>query len=117
MEPIFQGIKAAGRRFEYSVSRVRDIQGDYRITDKIVEMIHSADYIVADLTHERPNVYFELGYARGHGKNVITVARKGTNLHFDVKDWTCIFYNDSRELEEQLSTRLEHEVKKKPAFK
>jgi hypothetical protein len=27
---------------------------------------------VADLSHERPNVYFELGYARELGKTVVT---------------------------------------------
>ena len=85
---------------------------DYRITDQIVQMIQSARLVVADLTHERPNVYFELGYARGLGKTIITIAREGTNLHFDVKDWTCIFYNDSRVLERELKRRFEYELTK-----
>ena len=52
-------------------------------------------------------MYFELGYARGFRKEVITMARKGTDLHFDVKDWTCIFYSDSRDLEEKLERWFE----------
>ncbi len=61
MEPVFEGIKAAGEHYGLKVERVKDIQGDYRITNKVIQMMHKAFLIVADLTHERPNVYFELG--------------------------------------------------------
>jgi hypothetical protein len=112
MEPIFDGIKAAGVKHKLRVERVKDVPGDYRITDKVVQMIHAARIIVADLTHERPNVYFELGYARGLGKTVVTIAREGTKLHFDVKDWTCFFYNDSRVVERYLDERFTYELGK-----
>lgn len=110
MEPVFEGIQSAGSFHNLKVERVKDVPGDYRITDKIIEMITKAKIIVADLTHERPNVYFELGYARGLGKTVVTTAREGTKLHFDVKDWTCTTYNDSRVLERHLKERFEFEL-------
>jgi hypothetical protein len=110
MEPIFDGIKDAGAALGLSVKRVRDVQGDYRITDQIVQMINQARFVVADLSHERPNVYFELGFARGLGKTVITIAREGTTIHFDVKDWTYISYIDSRLLERDLKKRFEFEL-------
>lgn len=110
MEPIFEGIKAAGNSIGLDVKRVKDVIGDYRITDQVIQMIMSARLIVADLTHERPNVYFELGYARGLGKTVITIAREGTNIHFDVKDWTYLPYTDSRILERDIKKRFEYEV-------
>ena len=110
MEPIFEGIRAAGRTYDQRVERVKDVPGDYRITDKILEMIERARLIVADLTHERPNAYFELGYARGIGKSVITVVREGTPVHFDVKDWTYETYNDSRVLEDKLRKRFSFEL-------
>jgi hypothetical protein len=112
MEPIFEGIQGAGDHHGLRVERVKDVIGDYRITDKVIEMIHQARLIVADLTHERPNVYFELGFARGLGKTVITTAREDTKLHFDVKDWTCTFYNDSRVLERHLRERFAFELGK-----
>jgi hypothetical protein len=113
MKAIFEGIKAAGESYGLNVKRVIDVPGDYRITDQIIQMITSARFIVADLTHERPNVYFELGYARGMGgKTVITTAREGTNVHFDVKDWTYIPYTDSRILEDELKKRFEYELSK-----
>ena len=84
MEPIFQGIRDAANEVGLEAKRVKDVQGDYRITNKIMDMIAESRMVVADLTHERPNVYFELGYARGIGKTVITCAREETNIHFDV---------------------------------
>ena len=110
MEPIFEGIREAGTAVGLTVKRVKDMEGDYRITDQIVQMITSARFVVADLTHERPNVYFELGFARGLGKTVITIAREGTPVHFDVKDWTYISYIDSRLLERDMRKRFEFEM-------
>jgi nucleoside 2-deoxyribosyltransferase len=106
MEPVFQGIAAAAQAAGFDAKRVKDIVGDYRITSRIIELIRSSCMVVVDLTHERPNVYFELGYARGLGKTVITTAREGTQVHFDVKDWTCTFYSDSRILERSLKERF-----------
>jgi hypothetical protein len=114
LDPIFEGISAAGLSLGLDVKRVKDIQGDYRITDEIVRMLNSAWLIVVDLTHERPNVYFELGYARGLGKTVVTIAREGTTVHFDVKDWVYIPYVDSRLLERDLKKRFEYELSKRP---
>ena len=110
MEPIYEGIKAAGETFGLNVQRVKDVPGDYRITNKIIDMITSARFVVADLTYERPNVYFELGFARGSAKTVVTIARQGTAIHFDVKDWTYISYTDSRTLERDLKKRFEYEL-------
>jgi TIR domain len=110
LEPIFEGIAAAAKSTKLVAKRVKDVEGDFRITDKIISMIESARLIVADLTFERPNVYFELGYARGLGKTVVTIAKQSTNVHFDVKGWVYIEYSDSRVLEEKLKTRFEHEL-------
>ena len=100
------------RKFGLEAKRVKDVIGDYQITGQIMSMIAEARLVVADLTHERPNVYFELGYARGLGKTVVTCAREGTDIHFDVKDWTYIPYYDSRILEKALVDRFRFELEK-----
>jgi hypothetical protein len=112
MEPIFEGVAAAAASVGLEAKRVKDVSGDYRITDKIMEMILSSRLVVVDLSHERPNVYFELGYARASGKTVITIARRDTQIHFDVKDWTYIPYIDSRTLERDLKERLTNELQR-----
>jgi hypothetical protein len=112
MEPIFEGVRAAASAVGLEAKRVKDVVGDYRITDKILELIIASRLVVADLTHERPNVYFELGYARGLGKTVITIARNDTTVHFDVRDWTFLPYIDSRVLERDLVERLRYELQR-----
>jgi hypothetical protein len=110
MDTVFDSIARAAAAIGLVAKRVKDVPGDYRITNQIIEMIHVARFVVADLTHERPNVYFELGYARGLGKTVVTIAHEGTVVHFDVKDWTYLPYGDWRALERDLETRFRYEV-------
>ena len=112
MDPIFEGIREAAKTVGLEAKRVKDVVGDYQITTQLMSMIAQARLIVADLSHERPNVYFELGYARVLGKTVVTCAREGTTIHFDAKDWTYIPYNDSRVLEKALLDRLRFELEK-----
>ncbi len=112
MDAIFEGIREAAKAVGLEAKRVKDVVGDYQITTELMSMIAQARLIVADLSHERPNVYFELGYARGLGKTVVTCAREGTTIHFDAKDWTYIPYNDSRVLERELLNRFKFELEK-----
>jgi hypothetical protein len=110
MDPVYLAIAEAARAVGLRAERIKDVPGDHRITDLMLAMIRRARFVVADLTHERPNVYFELGYARGLGKTVITILRAGTAVHFDVRDWTYLEYEDSRPLESDLRERLEFEL-------
>lgn len=110
MDPVYLAIAAASAAVGLHAERVKDVRGDYRVTGLILAMIQRARFVVADLTHERPNVYFELGYARGLGKTVVTIQRSGTVAHFDVRDWTCLEYIDSRPLESDLLERLKFEL-------
>ncbi len=110
MDPVFDAIAAAASAVGLRAERVKDVQGDYRITEKILTLVQGAELIVADLSRERPNVYFELGYARGLGKTVITILRAGTTAHLDVRDWTYLEYIDSRPLEHQLRERFLFEL-------
>lgn len=110
MEPVFDAIAAAAAAVGMRAERVKDVQGDYRITEKMLTLIRAARLIVADLSRERPNVYFELGYARGLGKTVITIVRTGALVHFDVQDWPYIEYIDSRPLEHEMLERFRYEL-------
>jgi hypothetical protein len=61
------------------------------------------------LTHERPNVYYELGYAHGIGNasaDVLLVAKAGSVLHFDIGLLRVRFYSTVQELEQIVRTCL-----------
>lgn len=94
------GLLVRGRTLR--VERIDAKLGDYKITHEVLHGIRRAALIICDVSEERPNVYYELGYARGLGKTVITCAKHGTPLPFDVKDFRTIFYADPIDLQEKL---------------
>jgi hypothetical protein len=86
-----------------SLKRIDLVEGDYEISQQVMEEIDKADILLADFTLSPKNVYFELGYARGKNSlAIIQTARKGTVLEFDVRNWKTIFYKNATELEEKL---------------
>lgn len=98
---IHEKIKAVAGEKKVKAQRIDDIllenaqtKDSTFITKSIFKGIANADVVIADLSEENPNVYFELGYAMGKGKKVLPIAKEGTHLPFDVKDIFTIFYSD-----------------------
>jgi nucleoside 2-deoxyribosyltransferase len=71
-----------------------------------MDEIDKADIVIADLTLNPRNVYFELGYARGKPCRIIQTARKETVLEFDIRNWRTIIYRNATQLEEKLIPEL-----------
>jgi hypothetical protein len=76
------------------------------ITGRMLTSIEDAEFVVVDLTNARPNVYYEAGYAQGLGKTPVYLARKGTEIPFDIKDYPVILYPYMRDLKTLLADRL-----------
>ena len=62
--------------------------------------------MIADVTEIKPNVFYEIGFAQGLGKEVILTAKKGTQLPFDLADLPVVFWHTHAELREQLNKRI-----------
>jgi hypothetical protein len=57
------------------------------IMEDVKRYILESEFIIVDLTHERPNVYYELGYAHGVGNqpsDILLIARADASVHFDI---------------------------------
>lgn len=106
LEDVRAAIDRAAVASGLTARRVDDVQSTTRITDTIIALLETAEFVIADLTHARPNVFFEAGYAQGIGKVPIYIARQGTELEFDLKDYPVIFFKSLKQLEEQLKRRL-----------
>jgi hypothetical protein len=103
---VLEAIKAGARECSITAERIDDDERNERVTDRILEAIRKAEFVIVDLTNERPNVFFEAGYAHGLGKIPIYVAREGTHLHFDIKDYPVITFRNMKELRGGLAKRL-----------
>jgi hypothetical protein len=106
LEDVHTAIKEVCQSLQLRAERADDIEHAGRITDKILERINAANVLVADLTYERPNVYYELGFAHGINRQVIMIAQEGTSLHFDIQDFNVIFYENITRLRQKLKKRL-----------
>lgn len=94
------------KRLRLRPRRIDEVQHNATVTVEIVRHIERALFVVADLTGERPNVYYEVGYAHRANKEVVLLARKGTAIHFDVAAINRIDYEDFTELVDALEKRV-----------
>jgi nucleoside 2-deoxyribosyltransferase len=54
---------------------------------RLINSLESADICIADLTGNRPNVFFEYGFRRGVKRPVMAFVAPGQQLPFDVDDY------------------------------
>lgn len=104
---IYTTIRVAATDVGYRAQRVDDILATKSIDNKIFEHIKKAELIVADLSYERPNCYFELGYAIALGKEIIIISQEGTKIHFDVDHYDNFSYKNTIELSQLLKGKLQ----------
>lgn len=106
----YTAIKSACDELHLNAVRIDDAHaGSGFIIRDVIEMIEAAEFLVCDLTDERPNVYYELGYAHGVGNeadDILLVARIGTKLHFDIAPLRVRYYVDHPELYEIVKEQM-----------
>ena len=102
------GIKPALERVGYRAYRVDDDPHIGRIDAKIMTEIKNSKFVLADVTNQRPGVYFEAGYAIGLGLPVIWSVHEDDlrNVHFDTRQYNHIVWKDADDLEQQLYNRV-----------
>lgn len=80
--------------------RVDSTEPATTITDSILDGIRQSEYLLADLTHSRPSVYFEIGVAYGLGIPIVLTCRRDhfrgaedqLRVHFDLEQFKISFW-------------------------
>ena len=106
-ETIALGIIDAG----YHPHRVDQREYNDKIDDEIIVQIRRSRFIVADFTGHRGGVYYEAGFAKGFGLEVIMTCRKDhmENLHFDIRQYNCIEWEQDKlgDFRKKIKNRIE----------
>jgi hypothetical protein len=94
---------------EFGVVCVR--ADEYHTTNPIIEdiinSITEASVVIADITPDNPNVFYEVGYSHALGKPTILLCdKKRTKLPFDVSSFRTLFYDNTIAGKTQVEKRL-----------
>ncbi|MCP4581105.1 MAG: hypothetical protein GY839_05770 [candidate division Zixibacteria bacterium] len=114
MDEVYATIKDECKYLRLNPCRVDENVGSGFIIREIASLIERAEFIIFDLTHERPNVYYELGYAHGVGNeanDVLLLAKEGTKLHFDISPLRFHLYRSIEHLREIVSANLSEMIR------
>lgn len=103
---VADAVRLVFRSFGVRAIRADDIEHEGLITERVLNEIRTSEFLFADLTGMRPNVYYEIGYAHALGKRVILFRKSGTGLHFDLAGYNCPEYENLRDLRDKLTKRL-----------
>ena len=107
LDSAYEGvIKPLSKEFGLNIVRVDEIQDSGRINDQILENIAKCRLVISDLSGERPNCYYETGFAHALGKDIILTIHKDSDIHFDLAFHRFIQWETENELRSALRARL-----------
>lgn len=101
-------IEPATRLAGYEPLRIDGKQHNGKIDDEIMASIRGSRFVIADFTGNRGGVYYEAGFAHGLGLPVIFMCREGDELHFDIRQYNCIFWKPDglEDAQQKLKNRI-----------
>lgn len=114
MADAYAAIKDECKKLKLRAKRVDENTGSGLVIREITDLIERSEFIICDLTNERPNVYYELGYAHGVGNeamDILLIAKEGTILHFDIAPLRVQYYSSSEHLRTIVSSNLKAMIK------
>jgi nucleoside 2-deoxyribosyltransferase len=92
---------------------ISDVAGEYKISphfpryaaedpvfnlQSTLQDLRRCDFVLADLSLERPSCYYELGLTEALGKPVYVIAMNGTDIHQTAYRGLVNFYKNKEEL-------------------
>jgi nucleoside 2-deoxyribosyltransferase len=79
-----------------------------------LSVLRDSEFVLADLSMERPSCYFELGLAQATGKDVYLIAEQGTDIHQAHGRSLTQFYEGLHNYEQVISGVLKEAKKVRP---
>jgi len=107
-------IKPVCEELHYAPIRGDEVASCTLILNDIITSIHNSAVIIADITPDNPNVFYEVGYAHALAKPTILLCEKSvrSKLPFDVSGFRTIFYDNSIGGKGQVEDKLKAHLRK-----
>jgi len=103
-----RGIKEAIIEVGYEPIFIEKEEHNEKICDLIIAEIRACKFLIADVTGQRQNVYYEAGFAHGLGHDVIWTCKQDEikKAHFDTRQYNHITWMNKEELKKKLVNRI-----------
>jgi len=89
------GIKETAAQLGINAERVDEQIFQEGILERIYRQIQAADIVIADMSGQNPNVFYEVGYAHAMDKLCVLMTKNASDIPFDLKHHRHIVYGDS----------------------
>lgn len=97
-------------KFLFKCRRADEPPTSGKISQEIIDLIKKSDIVIADVTIENPNVFYELGYTHSEKGNALLLSEKingkKLDMPFDIHDFRCHEYIFSKSGFEEISKRI-----------
>lgn len=87
-----------------------DMPGSDHVMDDVLNAIAEAEIIIADLTGQNANVFYEVGIAHANNKPVLLIAQSMDDVPFDLRHRRVLIYDYSPRGCKRLEQRLKDNV-------
>lgn len=107
VNPVREALELISNRLHLQIFQADYFNIEEQIVPQLIETIKKSDVVIADISNESPNIYYEVGIAHSAGKPVILVSQTNNFNRFSLLSYR--FYNydiDSKGIK-NLSFRLE----------
>lgn len=112
LKPIFEDhIRPTMEKLGFKCFRADGIFSNKPIMDDVIESVQSSYLIIADLSFNNPNVFYETGYCHALGKKVILLTQTN-QIPFDLRSIRHIIYDYTPRGTKKLENDLSETVKK-----
>lgn len=96
----------------FDAIRVDQLNDTHSITQTIINMLETADLVMADISGHNPNVLYEIGFRTRTNKPMIHLKAKGEKLPFDINtirtfDYDLTDLDDVEEIKRRLIQTIE----------
>lgn len=106
-----RSIRPAFEDSGYICKRADRSLGTENIPRRVIQDIIDADIVLADLSENSPNVFYELGVSHSVGNKTLIIISDDAEIPFDIASYRTRKYSNTRDRLELLKYQLKDEIK------